>query len=103
MSILTECREEKREKVINSRRKRRAEKREKEIKARRLKLTQMHYDIFDWLMCIEDNIVLGNDEEAKDFIKQLNAYTEKLAILLAERQQRRLSKSKTTNNIEHES
>lgn len=88
MSILTECR---------------GKRRRKDVRARRRKLTQVHYDIIDWMMCIDDNIVLGNDEEATEFIKQLNAYTEKLAILLGERQLRRLSKSKTTNNIEHES
>ena len=88
MSILTECRDK---------------RRRKDVRARRRKLTQAHKDILDWLMCIEDNIVLGDDEEATDFIKQLNAYTEKLAILLGERQLRRLSKSKTTKNTEHES
>ena len=88
MSVLTECREK---------------RRKNDVRARRRKLTQVHYDILDWLMCIDDNIVLGNDEEATEFIKQLNAYTEKLAILLGERQLRRLSKSKTTKNTEHES
>ena len=73
----------------------------KKIRERRRKLTQQHYQIIDWLMCIDDNIVLGNDEETTEFIKLLNSYIERLAILLWERQQRRLSKRnnhKVSNN-----
>ena len=70
----------------------RAATRKKAVRARRRRLLQEHYDILEWLMCLEDNIVLGNDDEAGDFIKKLSGYTEKLALLVGERQQRRLSK-----------
>ena len=73
----------------------RAKNRKKAVRERRRKLTQKHYDLLDWLMCIEDNIVLGNDDEATDFIKKLTAYSERLAILLGERQLRRLNKCRT--------
>lgn len=72
-----------------------AKKRKKAVRERRRKLTQEHYRILDWLMCIDDNIVLGDDDEATDFIKKLTGYTERLAILLGERQQRRLSKRRS--------
>ena len=70
----------------------RAKTLKKRIRERRRKLTEQHYHIIDWLMCIDDNIVLGDDAETTEFIKLLNSYTERLAILLGERQQRRLSK-----------
>ena len=47
--------------------------------------TQQHYQIIDWLMCIDYNIVLGDDAETTRFIKLLNSYTERQAILLRER------------------
>lgn len=75
----------------------RAKMRKKTVRERRRKLAQEHYRILDWLMCIDDNIVLGDDDEATDFIKKLTGYTERLAILLGERQQKhqeRLSREK---------
>lgn len=73
----------------------RAKMRRKAVRERRRKLAQEHYKILDWLRCIDDNIVLGDDDEATDFIKKLTGYTERLAILLGERQQRRLNKRRT--------
>lgn len=73
----------------------RAKNRKKAVRERRRKLTQEHYRIIEWLACIDDNIVLGNDDEATDFIKKLTAYSERLAILLGERQLRRLNKCRT--------
>lgn len=73
----------------------RAKVRKKAVRERRRKLSQEHYRIIDWLACIDDNIVLGDDDEATDFIKKLTGYTERLAILLGERQQRRLNKRRT--------
>ena len=75
--------------------KNRAKNRKKAVRERRRKLTQEHYRIIEWLACIDDNIVLGNDDEATDFIKKLTAYSERLAILLGERQLRRLNKCRT--------
>ena len=82
--------------------KNREKNRKKAVRERRRKLTQKHYDLLDWLMCIEDNIVLGNDDEAIDFIKELTGYTEKLALMLGERQQRRLTRSLITKELEDE-
>lgn len=66
----------------------RAKVRKIAVRERRRKLSQEHYRIIDWLACIDDNIVLGNDGEATDFIKELTGYIERLAILLGERQQK---------------
>ena len=74
----------------------RAKIRKKAIRQRRHALTEEHYKIIDWLQCIDNNIVLGNDDEATDFINRLTGYTERLAILLGEGQQRRLSKHRNT-------
>jgi hypothetical protein len=87
MSTLTEDREKKRKKAVRERRR---------------KLTQEHLKIIDWLACIDDNIVLGNDDEATDFIKILTGYTERLVILLGERQQRRLNKRRTKKIVADE-
>ena len=65
----------------------RAKNRKKAVRERRRKLTQEHYRIIEWLAC--------NDDEATDFIKELTAYSERLAILLGERQLRRLNKCRT--------
>ena len=53
----------------------RAKVRKIAVQERRRKLSQEHYRIIDWLACIDDNIVLGNDDEATDFIKKLTGYT----------------------------
>lgn len=66
----------------------RAKERKKAIRERRRKLTQEHYRILDWLMCIDDNIVPGDEAEATDFINKLTSYNERLAILVGERQQK---------------
>lgn len=63
------------------------------IKQRRRKLNQEHQRVLDWLDGIDYNYVYGDDDEATDFIKQLTCYAERLAILVGERQMRRLSKS----------
>ena len=68
----------------------RAAARKKAVRARRRRLEQEHYNLLDWLMCIEDNIVLGNDDEATDIIKKLSGYAEKLAVLVGERQQKQI-------------
>lgn len=73
----------------------RAKVRKKAVRERRRKLTHEHYRIIEWLACIDDNIVLGSDDEATDIIKKLTGYSERLAILLGERQRRRLSKRRT--------
>ncbi len=70
----------------------RAKKLRKAMRERRRKLTQEHYRILDWLMCISDNIVLGNDDEATEFIKQLTGYIEKLAFLMGERKQKHMER-----------
>ena len=66
----------------------RAAARKKAVRARRRHLEQEHYNLLDWLMCVEDNIVLGNDDEATDIINKLSGYAEKLAVLVGERQQK---------------
>ena len=86
MSVLTEQREKIRKGAIRQRRR---------------KLNQEHQRVIDWLDGIADNYVYGDDDEAADFIKQLTSYIERLAILVGERQQRRLAKRnnhKVSNN-----
>ena len=87
MSVLTE----RREKV-----------RKGAIRQRRRKLNQEHQRVLDWLDGIDDNYIFGDDNEATEFIKQLTGYAERLAILVGERQMRRLSKRKTIKFAEDE-
>ena len=70
----------------------RAAARKKAVRARRRRLEQEHYNLLDWLMCVEDNIVLGNDDEATDIIKKLSGYAEKLAVLVGERRQKHIER-----------
>ena len=69
-----------------------AKQRKKAIRQRRKELSQRYEIVLNWLIGIDDNFVFGNDNEATEFINMLNSYSEKLAILVKDRQQRRLNR-----------
>lgn len=51
-------------------------------KERKRELCAKHYEILDWLQCIDDGIIKGDYFEAKRMIDTLDAYADKLHNLL---------------------
>lgn len=45
-------------------------------------LLEKHYEILDWLQCIDDGIIKGDYIEAKRMIDTLDGYADKLHTLL---------------------
>ena len=46
---------------------------------------EKHYELLDWIQCIDDGIVKGNLDEAKRIIGVLDNYADRLQNLLSER------------------
>lgn len=51
-------------------------------KARRQELMQKHYEILDWLQCIDDGIIKGDIHQAKKMIDTLDDYAGRLHNLM---------------------
>jgi hypothetical protein len=54
-------------------------------KERRKMLMEKHVDLLDWIQCVDDGIVKGNLDEAKEVIKKLDDYADRLQQLLSEK------------------
>ena len=54
----------------------------KQSRERRKELLERHYEILDWLQCIDDGIVKGDIHEAKKMIDTLDSYADRLHHLL---------------------
>lgn len=54
-------------------------------KERRKELMEKHYELLDWIQCIDDGIVKGNLDEAQRIIGVLDDYADRLQNLLSEK------------------
>ena len=54
-------------------------------KERRKELAEKHYELLDWIQCIDDGIVKGNLDEAQRIIGVLDNYGDRLQNLLSEK------------------
>lgn len=54
-------------------------------KERRKELMEKHYELLDWIQCIDDGIVKGNLDEAQRIIGVFDDYGDRLQNLLSER------------------
>lgn len=52
---------------------------------RRKELLEKHYEILDWLQCIDDRIVKGTATEARQMVNRLNDYADRLDALIKDR------------------
>ena len=54
-------------------------------KERRKELMEKHYELLDWIQCIDDGIVKGSPTEARRMVNKFNDYADRLDALIKEK------------------
>ena len=54
----------------------------RKIKERKKELMERHYEILDWLQCIDDGIIKGDVSEARQMVNKLTDYADRLDALM---------------------
>ena len=54
----------------------------RKIKERKKELMESHYEILDWLQCIDDGIIKGDVSEARQMVNKLTDYADRLDALM---------------------